>query len=102
MRIGLPPLLRKAERDRAAYWPTSRTKIGGLIWYSILTRGIVSDENREPSSALSMVRRENCSELRMAVVGRTSSDASMRELFPGAASRNIGTSPRVIAPRPVK
>ena len=50
-------------------------------------RGIVSDENREPSDLRAIVSRENESELRIAVVGRMSSAASIRELLPGAASR---------------
>ncbi len=70
-------------------------KIGGLTWYSTLMRGIVSDENREPSDLRVMVSRENWSELRIAVVGLTSSAASICELFPGAASRKIGTRPSV-------
>ena len=63
---------------------------------------MVSDEKRDPSERLSMVSRENWSELRIAVVGRTLSVASSRELLPGAASRKTGTSPRVIAAEPVK
>ena len=33
-------------------------KIGGLTWYSTLMRGIVSDENREPSELRTIVSLE--------------------------------------------
>src|SRR6185436_6646093 len=101
-RIGLPFRSSRGERDLAAYWPTSRRKIGGLTWYSTLIRGIVSDENREPSDLRAIVSREKLSELRIAVVGRTSSAASMRELLPGAASRKIGTAPLLTLAVPPK
>ena len=77
-------------------------KIGGLTWYSTLIRGIVSDEKRDPSSLRAIVSRENCSELRRAVVGRTAIVASTRELEPGAASRKIGTWLWVMLAVPVK
>src|SRR5438270_9029321 len=87
--IGFPLRSRSADLDRAAYCPTRRKNIGGLIWYSTLSRGMVSEENREPSNLRPIVSLEKLSELRTAVVGRMSSAASIRELLPGAASRQL-------------
>src|SRR6266550_1749629 len=65
-------------------------------------RGIVSDENREPSDFRAIVSREKLTELRIALVGRRSSAASIRELLPGAASRKIGTWLSVMLAVPLK
>ena len=52
-------LLQFWELARVEFEQLAKGSGQGLTWYSILTRGIVSDEKRDPSDFLAIVSREN-------------------------------------------